>query len=232
MENKVNANLIRNLSEARYSFIGSIIFLLLIFFYQNSYSQSKCNGLKNFSVVSITGKTINTKWNSIPGAFAYRARIKSPHDSVWNYFMVNAPDTVMQIPKMKSVSVYIVQMGIMCSGHIDDTSDFSLADTLITSCGCELPNKIMVTNIDSSSAAIEWSSTLDSKKFKLFYAPNEQKIKNWLSVTVDATYQPAYILINLKPDTEYVLSLKSICGSAERGISPLFAPYIKFKTLK
>lgn len=210
----------------------NLILLLSILFFQSAIAQVKCKGPENFSVKKISAKSIDIYCATIPGVYAYRARVKSPHDSAWQYFMVNAPDTCLIIPIKKPEPVYIIQMGTMCSANISDTSRFSVADTLLANCNCEWPAKVQVKVIDSTSARVEWTATLDAKQFKLFYEPASNNMKEWKSVTVLASSKPEYVLTGLKPDTEYFLSLKSICADPKRGISPLYTPYIKFRTSK
>lgn len=202
----------------------------MIFSFSEAFSQSNCIGPKFCAVKQFDYKSIIVACNAINGAYAYRARIKSLGDSVWQYFMVNSPDTLIEIRDLKTTKDYIVQMGIMCSNKLNDTSDFSMPDTLTHYCKCEFPKKIWVESVDSNSAVIKWLPTFDSKKFKLFYSVEKRNIGEWNSIIVDAGFNPRAELKMLQPNTEYEISIRSICIDRNRGISDLSKPFLKFKT--
>lgn len=211
----------------------TFFFLFVIIFFQTALAQSQCKGPKYCSIKSFDQSGITVACNTVSGVYGYRARIKATADTAWQYFMVNAPDTSLLIPNLKTTRTYIVQMGTLCTYSISDTSEFSAPDTAFAFCPCELPSRLWVEKIDSTSVIVKWTPTFDARRFKVFYSnASEGEKKMWQTEVVRAGYNPVCTLTNLKPDTDYEISVRAVCEDRRRPVSILYSPYLKIKTLK
>jgi hypothetical protein len=196
-------------------------------------AQLKCKGPDFCSIKSFNQTGLTVICNSVSGVYGYRARVKAINDSSWQYFMMNAPDTVILIPQLKTTKTYVVQMGTLCTYSISDTSAFSKPDTAFAFCPCELPAHFWAEKTDSTSVILKWSPTFDARRFKVFYSNTPEGDKKiWKTEMVEASFNPTCTLSHLTPDSNYEISIRAICADHRRINSILFSPSLKIKTLK
>jgi N-acetyl-anhydromuramyl-L-alanine amidase AmpD len=167
-----------------------------------NWNCTPCTNPSSLSVSSITSNSATLNWNTVSSVASYEVRIKPVSASTWTTYSGITTNSY-SISGLSASTNYEWQVRSFCNSTFSSSNNFT---TLVPP--CSVPSGLATTNINTSTATLNWNSVSSAVSYTLEYKPSSSS--TWTSQTVSTTL---HNLSGLSASTNYDWRVRTNCGS-------------------
>ena len=172
--------------------------------------SAQCSAPSGLSTSGITATAATARWEPVSGATSYNVDYKPPTYSFWINIANATTSLQWSLYGMEANTTYEWRVSANCSGG---TSSYTYAQfTTLGTGSCAPPGGLFTSNIQSSTATMNWSPVNGAFAYTVHYKPASSG--TWI-VASSGTYSTAYNLYGLSAGTTYDWRVYSNCSLTE-----------------
>jgi hypothetical protein len=164
----------------------------------------------------VTSTTANVQWNAVGGTQGYTLRYRKQSSTSWTSFFV--PMNTYTFSGLDPSTGYVVQVRSVCSTEIVSvyaSANFTTAGA--SSAVCDNPSPVTIMPA-VSSALITWPQVPGATMYQVGFRRNVPGT-GWTTVNRSPN-TPNHLMTGLLPETEYEVTVRSICGTTRVPLPP------------
>lgn len=167
-----------------------------------NWNCTPCTNPSTLSTSSITNNSAVLNWNSVSGVSTYEVRIKPVSTSTWTAYSGITTNSY-SVSGLSASTNYEWQVRSSCN------SAFTASNTFTTTTPpCSVPTGLATTNINTSTATLNWNTVSGAVSYTVEYKPSTSS--TWISQNTTSTL---YNLSGLSASTNYDWRVKTNCSS-------------------
>jgi len=173
-----------------------------------NWNCTPCTNPSTLSASSITSNSAILSWNAVSGVATYKVRIKPVSASTWTTYSGITTNSY-SVSGLSASTNYEWQVKSFCNSAFSASSNFTT-----TAPPCTVPTGLSTTNINTSTATLNWNAVTGAVSYTVEYKPSASS--TWTSNTVTSTL---FNLSGLSASTNYNWRVRTNCGSSSSAYS-------------